>query len=89
MTKKYINNVNIESTNDKEKFDPNNTLYKEAMKSTKRGALASLNASFQSPTRSDGHLSATPGAIKVEDNTRGSKSKTHVTEPAAAEDLEP
>ena len=85
MTKKYINNVNIESTNDKEKFDPNNTLYKEAMKSTKRGALASLNASFQS----DGHLSATPGAIKVEDNTRGSKSKTHVTEPAAAEDLEP
>ena len=85
MTKKYINNVNIESTNDKEKFDPNNTLYKEAMKSTKRGALVSLGASFQS----DGRLSATPGAIKVEDNTRGSKSKTHVTEPAAAEDLEP
>ena len=85
MTKKYINNVNIESTNDKEKFDPNNTLYKEAMKSTKRAGLASLDASFHS----DGRLSATPGAIKVEDNTRGSKSKTHATEPAAAEDLEP
>jgi len=59
VIKKYINNVNIESTNDKQKFDPNNTLYKsrilekEAMKSTKhgggfKGGDASLNAKTRS-----------------------------------------
>jgi hypothetical protein len=83
VIKKYINNVNIESTNDKQKFDPNNTLYKEAMKSTKHGGGdASLNASFHS------RLSATPSAIKIEDNTKGSKSKNQ-TEKAPAEDIGP